>query len=212
MKRIIVGGFLAAASAISFAQSNTGHGFVSTEYGTGVSTSSGCLTVDHPTSNTPIGCSDKAQKAQDDVVDYSAPPAQERPIKSYIGGRTVLFEYNSSEVAPEAEKIINELTERFPNGEVKIIAGADVIGGAEYNKKLSQQRADNIKYILSTKGLYDFRSSIGVGNEYATQQKTKACAKVKHNKKKFIQCIGGDRRALILIKSAVNPNQEDAPK
>jgi outer membrane protein OmpA-like peptidoglycan-associated protein len=69
----------------------------------------------------------------------------------------VYYEFNKSDLTPSAKQDIDstlyELMEKATDIIVEVSAHTDSIGNFEYNKKLSQDRADNVVKYLETKGI-----------------------------------------------------------
>jgi len=65
---------------------------------------------------------------------------------------SVIYEFNKSQVIEIYHKYLNEVvTPKIPNNATVIIHGhTDIIGGEAYNQKLSADRANNIKTLLSS--------------------------------------------------------------
>jgi OmpA-OmpF porin, OOP family len=73
----------------------------------------------------------------------------------------VYYEFNKSDLTPIAKQAIDstlfELMEKATDIIVEVSAHTDSIGNAEYNKKLSQDRADNVVKYLVSKGIANKR-------------------------------------------------------
>ncbi len=82
----------------------------------------------------------------------------------------VLFDFDSSSLKAGATKVVNELAaflNNYPERTVQIEGFTDSIGSAEYNKNLSQRRADALKKALTDRGISPRRiETIGYGEEY----------------------------------------------
>ncbi len=83
--------------------------------------------------------------------------------------RSIFFKFNSHELAYESKAKLDEIADimkRFPNAKFLIAGHTDSKGSAEYNKKLSQERADSVVKYLVSKGIPASNlSSIGYGEE-----------------------------------------------
>jgi outer membrane protein OmpA-like peptidoglycan-associated protein len=83
----------------------------------------------------------------------------------------VPFEYNSSELRPEAAAQLRQLTSALSSdalrGDRFLVAGhTDAKGNPQYNKQLSLRRADSVKRFLVANGLDRSRlDTIGYGSE-----------------------------------------------
>lgn len=79
----------------------------------------------------------------------------------------VNFEFNSAKITPESYPILYDAAKTLlknPNLNVEIQGYTDNIGSEEYNKKLSQKRADVVKSYLVSKGVSESRlKAVGYG-------------------------------------------------
>ncbi|HBX66735.1 MAG: flagellar motor protein MotB [Balneola sp.] len=82
----------------------------------------------------------------------------------------VLFDFNSSNLKAGANKVVNELAnflKEYPQRSIQIEGFTDSVGSAEYNKNLSQRRADALQDALVNAGISSRRiETIGYGEEY----------------------------------------------
>ena len=86
------------------------------------------------------------------------PPPAAKPVIMEKGRQTldVEFDFNKAIIKPGYDKDINDLAKvmkDYPDLKVVIEGHTDNIGTAEYNKKLSQERADAVKKYLVEKGI-----------------------------------------------------------
>jgi OOP family OmpA-OmpF porin len=69
----------------------------------------------------------------------------------------VTFEFNKSRLRPDSQTILNSVTEimkRYPDLQVELAGYTDSVGGAAYNLRLSQARAEAVKaYLTETGGI-----------------------------------------------------------
>lgn len=79
----------------------------------------------------------------------------------------VNFEFNSAKITPESYPILFDAAKTLlknPNLNVEIQGYTDNIGSEQYNKKLSQKRADAVKNYLISKGVSENRlKAVGYG-------------------------------------------------
>ena len=78
----------------------------------------------------------------------------------------ILFKYNSSEMGKWNSKILEEYVyDRIkPNSDVTVNGYTDILGTDDYNKKLSQNRADATKRVIQQKtSKYKTLQSVGYG-------------------------------------------------
>ena len=83
---------------------------------------------------------------------YSPPPqVQERIIL-----RGVHFDFNKSNIRPDAIPILDEAVEilgKHPDVTVDVNGYCDIIGGVAYNQRLSERRANAVAGYLEGKGI-----------------------------------------------------------
>ena len=75
----------------------------------------------------------------------------------------VLFDFNSSKVNPQVnENLIkfSETLKQYPDTEILVAGHTDNVGTAEYNMKLSQQRADAVSSVLKANSVSRGRLTI----------------------------------------------------
>ncbi len=82
------------------------------------------------------------------------------------------FEFGTTKLTPESEQTVKNLTAiltAYPSTEARLEGHTDSVGDAEANKKLSQDRADSVKSIMTTGGINAARlSTMGYGQEKPT--------------------------------------------
>lgn len=91
----------------------------------------------------------------------------------------VLFEYNKANLTRDAQGkvayIAEVLERRAPNRQVSVEGHADAIGGASYNLRLSQHRAETVAQELADSGVRDNRlQAKGFGEQYPVAPNTRA--------------------------------------
>ena len=81
----------------------------------------------------------------------------------------IFYDFDKATLRPESEKALNELVkllEENPNVTIELSAHTDYIGSAEYNKRLSQRRADAVVAYLTSHGIVrDRLTPVGYGKE-----------------------------------------------
>lgn len=81
----------------------------------------------------------------------------------------ILFDFNSDRLKPEYYPVLNEvlaILQKNRSVNIEIQGGADSIGSEEYNRALSQRRAQNAKNYLTEKGIESERiTAMGYGSD-----------------------------------------------
>jgi len=84
--------------------------------------------------------------------------------------RDVLFDFDSANLKPGASNVVQELSNflnEYPERTIQIEGFTDSVGSEEYNRSLSQRRADALKMALTGRGISSQRiQTIGYGEQY----------------------------------------------
>lgn len=75
----------------------------------------------------------------------------------------VYFKFNSTQPSPNSMDNVNYLKQYMknnPDAQAELIGYADEIGNSDYNKRLSKQRAEKVKTILTSSGIDGSRLSV----------------------------------------------------
>jgi OOP family OmpA-OmpF porin len=113
---------------------------------------------------------------------------------------TELFEFNKAVLTPEARaKLDSEVVAKLRDmKDVKFIivnGHADRLGSAQYNQKLSEQRADAVRAYLVSKGVDASKlETLGFGKTLPV----KSCPDQK-NRKELIECLSPNRRVVVEV-------------
>ena len=97
------------------------------------------------------------------TIESSAPEA--KPSLSLL----IQFDFNSARVKPESQQALSNLAQALQSKELAVAKFAveghtDAKGRADYNLKLSQQRADAVRAFLASNGVVDARlQAVGKG-------------------------------------------------
>ena len=81
----------------------------------------------------------------------------------------IQFDFNSAKVKPESQQALSNLAQALQskdlqNAQFAVEGHTDAKGGADYNLKLSQQRADAVRDFLASNGVTDARlAAVGKG-------------------------------------------------
>lgn len=91
------------------------------------------------------------------------------PERKAIILKGVNFAFNSAELIPESLTILDgvaEILSKHPDLKVTIAGHTDSVGTADYNKKLSQRRAESVRNYLTSRGVNAANlTAVGFGEE-----------------------------------------------
>jgi len=80
---------------------------------------------------------------------------------------SILFDVNSATLKPQSQESIQKISDiliKYPKTEITVAGHTDSTGKADYNQKLSERRANAVKFVLAEKGVAPGRvASIGFG-------------------------------------------------
>jgi OOP family OmpA-OmpF porin len=130
----------------------------------------------------------------------AAPETPPPPVLEKITLSTdVLFEFNKAELREGGKEKLDELAQKSKGAEVDriVLAGyADRIGSEQYNKELSEKRAQAVADYLASKGIDQSRLQVeGRGEDQpVTGDQCKRMGAEKASNKKLVQCLQPDRR------------------
>jgi hypothetical protein len=130
-----------------------------------------------------------------------APPAPPPIIEQISLSSDVLFEFNKAELRPAGQQKLDEIADRLKGANVQQIAAighADRIGSDDYNKQLSEKRAESVKQYLTQKGVEQTK----VRSEGRGESEPVTGDNCKGNKAnaKLIACLQPDRRVDIEVR------------
>jgi OOP family OmpA-OmpF porin len=130
----------------------------------------------------------------------TAPPPPPPVIEQISLSSDVLFEFDKAELRAEGRKKLDEISDRLKGANVQqinAIGHADRIGRDEYNKQLSEKRAQAVREYLSQKGVEPTKvRSEGRGEaEPVTAGQCKGMTG-----DKLISCLQPDRRVDIEVR------------
>jgi OOP family OmpA-OmpF porin len=128
-------------------------------------------------------------------------PAAPAPVIEKVSLESdVLFEFDKAQLRPEGQQKLDELADRIKDARVESIVAvghADRIGPAQYNEKLSAERAQSVKQYLAQKGIEEQRVT-SEGRGEAQPVTGDQCKGVKGSK--LISCLQPDRRVEIEVR------------
>lgn len=128
-----------------------------------------------------------------------------RPVLQKVTLSTdVLFEFNKAELREGGRQKLDEIAEGLKDArvdEIVAIGHADRIASEDYNRKLSEERAQAVKTYLAQKGIGDDKVRVeGRGEEQPVTGDD--CAKMgpeRGSNKKLVNCLQPDRRVEIEV-------------
>jgi OOP family OmpA-OmpF porin len=111
----------------------------------------------------------------------------------------VLFEFNKAELREGGKEKLDELAQKSQGAEVDriVLAGyADRIGKEDYNRELSEKRAQAVADYIASKGIDQSRIQVeGRGEEQSvTGDQCRKMGPERASNKKLVQCLQPDRR------------------
>jgi len=130
----------------------------------------------------------------------AAPVAPAPVIEKVSLESDVLFEFDKAQLRPEGQQKLDELADRIKDAQVESILAvghADRIGPAQYNEKLSAERAQSVKQYLAQKGFEEQRVR-SEGRGEAQPVTGDQCKGTQGSK--LISCLQPDRRVDIEVR------------
>jgi outer membrane protein OmpA-like peptidoglycan-associated protein len=77
----------------------------------------------------------------------------------YSLGEKLLFDTDKAELRADAknnlQQVVTSINQRYANGNIRLYGFTDATAGKEYNKELSEKRAENVKNWLTQNGKID---------------------------------------------------------
>ena len=121
-------------------------------------------------------------------------------------GASALFDFDKSVLKPEGKAAIdNDVVAKMGSlssvKSVTVSGHADRIGNAQYNQKLSEKRAEVVKSYLIGQGVdANLIETFG----YGKTQPVPGVSCGKMSRKKLIECLAPNRRAVVDVKGMSN--------
>lgn len=139
-------------------------------------------------------------------ADMAAPPAAKVVVPMNLSV-DVLFGFDQFDIHPRAFQVLDQLAEKLRNmqlDQVLVTGHADRFGSAQYNQKISEQRAQAVKDYL-VKKYFPSEKVVAVGKgESEPVTASGQCPGVKSAK--AIACLQADRRVQIDLVGAQSPS------
>lgn len=108
------------------------------------------------------------------------------PERKAIILKGVNFAFNSAELTPESLTILDgvaEILSKHPDLKVTIAGHTDSVGTADYNKKLSQRRAESVRNYLTSRGVNAANlTAVGFGEEQPIASNDEAEGRTKNRR------------------------------
>ena len=133
----------------------------------------------------------------------AAPIAPPAPVIEKVTLATdVLFEFGKAELRPSGQQKLDELAKNAQGAavdKVVVIGHADRIASEEYNKELSERRAQAVAAYLGQKGVAQDRLQVEAKGESqpVTGDDCKKLGAEKASNRKLVSCLQPDRRVEI---------------
>jgi OOP family OmpA-OmpF porin len=140
-----------------------------------------------------------APRAMEAPAPVAKPEAAKPPSVVNLSA-TQLFDYNKATLRPDAREIIDgqvlpKLRDLKSVRYINVNGHADRMGGAQYNQRLSEKRADAVRDYLASKGVDTSKiETFGFGKTMPA----KSCPDQK-NRSALIECLAPNRRVVVEI-------------
>lgn len=126
------------------------------------------------------------------VIAQEQPPSTQQAAVEPQPEHITYFAFDSAKISNTEKKSLKTALPRLKDGNLVVAGFADPLGSDEYNQKLVQERADNVKKYLSKNGIsQDKIKAIGVG-----KTQNPSCDTLK-SKPEAIKCFAKQRAAYI---------------
>lgn len=120
--------------------------------------------------------------------------------KMALDQRTVYFEFDKSNLTPEARKRLDALASNLKSDEnvreASIVGYADRIGDTDYNDRLSQKRANAVNDYLASRGVINTR--VTETRWFGESNPTTTCEEGL-DRNQLIACLAKDRRVEVEV-------------
>ena len=131
-------------------------------------------------------------------VAVAAVPAQPSYEKVTLSA-DVLFDFGKSTLKDAGKAKLDELADRLSSAtldEIKIVGHADRIGNAQYNKRLSEARAETVREYLQSRTRARTYETAGKGSAQPVSN-CKGLGADQGSNRRLVQCLQADRRVEI---------------
>jgi len=112
------------------------------------------------------------ERREQEAVASTAPTVAEAPAPLLLSLAEVRFETGLSELSPAAQRSLQQAAQALrdnPQATVSIEGHTDAVGSADFNRELSQRRAEAVRSYLIAQGVAPERiSARGLGEEFPT--------------------------------------------
>ena len=131
--------------------------------------------------------------------DTPMPPKAEEPVAA-----SVLFDFDRAVLRPGETQKLDELTAKLQGRAfdgISVVGHADQIGTAQYNLRLSEQRADAVRAYLAGKGVDEgrIRTEARGETEAVTGDACRKPGRENWKGRKLVECLQPDRRVEVTM-------------
>ncbi len=137
---------------------------------------------------------ERARKLQEQVAELEAKQT-ERGLVLTLGD--VLFDTGKAQLKSGAMRTVDQLTgflSQYPQRRVLIEGHTDSVGSADYNQRLSEDRANSVRYALLDRGIASTRIMVrGLGEDYPVASNDTASGRQQNRRVEVIISDDGGR-------------------
>jgi OOP family OmpA-OmpF porin len=174
----------------------------------------------------PVAAEPKLEPAPAPVAVQEAPapapiivaPAPVQPSYEKVTlSADVLFDFNKATLKEGGRQQLEQLAERLRGAsldEIRIVGHADRIGGAQYNQRISEERANSVRAYLESRTAARSMKTAGKGKlEPVTANACKGMGAESGANRRLVECLQPDRRVdieLFGVRTAEQPARPGA--
>jgi OOP family OmpA-OmpF porin len=143
--------------------------------------------------------SEPAPAPAPEPVAQAPAPAPQPSYEKVTLSADVLFDFGKATLKDAGKAKLDELADRLSGAtldEIRIVGHADRIGSAQYNKRLSEQRAETVKAYLQSRTQARTFETAGRGSSQPVSD-CKGFGNEQGSNRRLVQCLQADRRVEI---------------